>query len=435
MKALGKPRRTSLGTSFGTSFGTSRRIAATPRLARCALALGLLLGAAGCGGGPRHSEVTIMVPWSQGEFHAFYSVIEQFEHRTGIHVNVEVTRALTQQLDAAVAGGAPPDLAMLPNPGAIDQYARAHQLRPLDVATGTYVQPFRGLATLNGKAYAVPVKADVKSLIWYDPAAGSGKRLDALQDLAAPEPADWCLGLESGPTSGWPGADWIADILLARQKPAAYAAWVSGELRWTDRQVRDAWTTWLKMLGDGIDQATVRQFGDAAKGMTRQPPTCSFTHGTLAAMSFADTEVAQRDYDFETSTGQPLLEVSADFVGLFTDNPGATALIGYLSGRTAQRDWVNASGGYAISADSEVTPGLYANPVQRRIATMLQPDSGYTLCFSAADAMKPDMAAAFYRAVLDSAAAPATLPELLRGLQNVQAKVGASPVSTDKLCT
>ncbi|MER5427573.1 extracellular solute-binding protein [Streptomyces sp. NPDC002588] len=402
----------------------------TARLARCVLVLCVLLAAAGCGGGPGRQRVTIMIPWSGDEFQAFYSVLRSFEDDTGIEVDVQVTRALTQQLDAAVAAGAPPDLAMLPSVGAIYRYAggaagRGGKLRPLQVPTGAYLEPFRGLTEVRGEVYAVPVKVDVKSLVWFDPTV-TGRP----SPTAPGKPGTWCLGLESGPTSGWPGADWIADILLAQNGVDAYQKWLSGTLHWNSPPLRKAWTTWRNLVGTSVKDAAVRNFGEAASGMTATPRRCSQAHGALSAMGFR----AGRSHDYVPSSSTHRLEVSADFVGMFTDdNPSAEAFIEYLAGTEAQQSWVNQGEGSAFSADSKVTH--YDDAVQRRIAGMLRPGSGYTLCFGAADAMTPDVSAAFYRAVLDYATDGTEDPTPLLGdLDEVQNKLGDSPVPADKLC-
>ncbi|MEV6008347.1 extracellular solute-binding protein [Streptomyces sp. NPDC051976] len=413
------------------------------RLARCVLALALLLAAAACGSGPRHGRLTVMVPWSGAEFQAFYSVVKTFEHDTGIHVDVEVTRDQSQQLDAAVAADAPPDLAVLPSVGALDRYAKDGSLRPLSDLTKDYTQPFRGLATVRGTVYAVPVKADVKSLVWYDPSV-TGPPPTALSDQLAradKAPKSWCLGLESGPTSGWPGADWIADILLALGAQGAhgtsvdYQNWLSGRLAWTSPEIEAAWTDWHHLVSGSAKGASFVEFGKAAAGMTAKPPTCSLAHGALSAMGFPASAVPGKAYDFVTSTppSARLLQVSADFVGMFSANPNAAALLRYLSTAGVQRAWVNTPGGYAFSADRQVAPASYHNPVQRRIAAMLQPDSGYQLCFSAADAMQPEVSAAFYRAVLLYAGG-GLLTTQLSGLEGIQRTHDTPLVSSADLC-
>lgn len=402
------------------------------RLARCATALCLLLTlltSAACAGGSPSGRLTVMVPWSGAEFAAFYKVVETFELKTGIQVDVEVTRAQTLQLDAAVAAGAPPDLAVLPSVGALTQYADDGRLQPLDVSTKDYVEPFRSLATVGGTAYAVPVKADVKSLIWYNKAT---KKPGDLGTLARQAPRDWCLGLASGATSGWPGADWISDILLSAGEDG-YKQWLSGNLPWNSSKVAAAWQTWSRLVGASTAGASTRSLADASAGLTAPRPACTLAHGALSSLGFGDSP--QDSYDFVTALPQSArrLQVSADFLGMFTKNPAAASFISYLSRDAAQRTWVNEAKGHALSADSQVTPGQYPEPVQQHIAKMLQPGSGYTLCFSAADAMRPDVSAAFYRAVLDYVS-HADLTGLLKGLDQVQRGQPAPPVAPGELC-
>ncbi|MFI1163705.1 hypothetical protein ACH4UM_08835 [Streptomyces sp. NPDC020801] len=409
-----------------------------PRLARCVLALAVLLAAAGCGGDRRGGSVTIMVPWSGDEFAAFHAVVRTFERDTGVHVNVQVTRALTQQLDAAVGAGAPPDLAILPSVGAIYTYADHDKgLKPLGRTTDSFLQPFQGLTRMGDKTYALPVKVDVKSLVWFRVApVGPAPDPAGLQSFAKAHPGAWCLGLESGPTSGWPGADWIADLVLAQQGAGAYEQWLSGGRPW--KQVGEAWSGWRNQAGTGVKNASTQMFSEAARGMTAKPPKCSLAHGALSAMGFPAADVQKGRYGFVPSSATHRLEVSADFVGKFTtDNPDADALAAYLAGSEAQQSWVDQPGGYAFSANTRVT--RYRNGgVQQRIAEMLRPRSGYTLCFGAADAMTPDVSAAFYRAVLTYAAQGGTDPSaLLTKLDQLQRKLGASgksPVPTDRLC-
>ncbi|MGW1611035.1 extracellular solute-binding protein [Streptomyces sp. NPDC002285] len=394
----------------------------TAPLVRCALALGLLLAAAGCGG-PEKERVTIMVPWSGTEFKAFYSVIEAFEDRNpGIDVEPQVTRALTQQLDAAVAAGAAPDLAVLPSVGAISKYRKDRALRPLAVDTTAYVEPFRELAMEGGDGYAVPVKADVKSLVWYDATKVAPPPPRTWAALRA-RPEGWCLGLESGPTSGWPGADWIADLLLAEAGVDTYEAWVSGDLKWDSAPVDKAWRAWGDLLESAPDGAATRRFSEATDGMTDN--SCALGHGALSAMGFEPDRVNPGTYTYVTPSPDRVLEVSADFVGKFTgNNAGADRLISYLASEQAQQAWVDAPG-FALSANRKVT--AYGNDTQARIAGMLR--SGYTLCFSAADAMDPDVSAAFYRAVLEYANGR-ELPALLEALNRVQRAMRDSPPPT-----
>ncbi len=392
------------------------------RLALCAALAGLLAGSAACSS-PAQDTVTIMVPWSGTEFDAFYSLVQQFQKQhPSIKIEYLATRAQSEQLDAAVQAGHPPDLAVVPSIGTVGEY-----IHPANGRTGlarlggdgnidpsAFVEPFRGLMTLDGGVYVVPIKADVKSLIWYDSARSAAPPTtpDALRALSAERSDVWCLGLDSGATSGWPGADAIADLVLEKDGADAYAGWLSGTTSWSSSQVRDAWSTWYGFIrksdGDQPTKALTTPFGDA---------------------------------DFASPSAGVPLQVSADFLGMFaTDNPGAKLLLDYLAEKSTQQAWVNYPGADAFSAESAVAPSAYPTPVQQRIAALLQPNAGRTLCFSIADAMQPNLAAAFYQAVTGYVAEPSalSLTTLLGELDKVRKNLTTSAVTAavaNRLCS
>ena len=95
--------------------------------------------------------------------------------------------------------------------------------------------------TVDGKFYAAPLGANVKSFVWYSPQAFKDKgyevpktwaELLALSDkIAADNPGDevkpWCAGIESGDATGWPATDWIEDVMLRTAGPETYDKWVN----------------------------------------------------------------------------------------------------------------------------------------------------------------------------------------------------------------
>lgn len=399
------------------------------------LALGLGAACAACGGAARSQAVTIMVPWSvgTGEYSAFAAVMNKFEAETGIQVRPQVTRAVAQQLDADLSAGSPPDLVDLPNPGAVEQYEAEGHLQPVTVDLSAYDQPWRGLAeSAKGTVYAVPVKADIKSLIWYntDAVTPPPASWNALQDISG-HGTPWCLGLASGSTSGWPGADWVADLLLSRHQAGDYTKWLAGQLSWESAEVTDAWQAWGTLMRHGaavhggIKGALFTQFNNAANGMATGG--CQLEHGALSATGLTST-VGYGYVVLPSVTGPaaPMM-VSGDFMGLFTSNPDARKFLTYLASDEAQRLWVRQAGGHAFSADSAVPPAAYPPGVQRQIAGLLQPSAGTALCFDAGDMMVPDMSTAFQQAALRYINNHSTLTVLLRGLQKTQRGAGSSP--------
>jgi alpha-glucoside transport system substrate-binding protein len=436
------------------------------RVARMAWALLVVLAACGCSGPPDTGSVTVLVPWGGAELVSFKAVVDSFMHSTGISVHVEPTRGLSEELGADLQeGGDPPDIAVLPSAGAIAMYAGLGKLKPLDnaVAAGAYGPPWSDLMRPkdDGHIYAVPVKVDVKSLIWYDPAMfhhlgivappASWTQLVADEKtIEAAGGSPWCLAMASPPTSGWPGADWIADILLGQSGRAAYQEWVRGELKWDTGPVERSWQTWGNLIGaanaiyKGRDNALAAAVGSIRPG----PGGCYLQHGTLFDENFPAK--VKYPYDFfpfpaQGTSGTSIpIQVSADFIGVFKDNPLAFKLVSYLTSKAEQEKFVTYQGPDdgprvdGFSANKDVPASAYKGEGQaiERIAGLL---THRELCFSAADAMPPELGADFYQAILEYLAAPnlaapktltsTILPELQSAANSVRSTGAADAAS------
>src|SRR5436305_1250578 len=203
-------------------------------------AAALVLVVAACGsstssgatgsGGASGQDVTVIGTWAGDEQKAFLAMVAPWEQQTGNHVKYTGTRDINTVLTTGVASGVLPDLAGLPGPGQMAQYAKGGALKPLDTVLdlNTYnSETAPALAKLgqgaDGKTYGVLIKAAGKGLIWYNPtvhdySSAPPKTWDDLKSQAQANKdgaaATWCLGLGSGAASGWPGTDWIEDILL-----------------------------------------------------------------------------------------------------------------------------------------------------------------------------------------------------------------------------
>jgi alpha-glucoside transport system substrate-binding protein len=163
-----------------------------------------------------------------------------------------------------VAKGRPPDVAGLPGPGQMAEFARHGALKDLTgvIDTAQYkldtVPTFIDLGTVDGLLVGVFIKASLKGLIWYNPSVytqAAPRTWDELQESAnralRPGTAVWCLALESESTSGWPGTDWIEEIILRTSGPDVYDDWVAGRLLWTAPEIRSA----FEMFGTVVENA------------------------------------------------------------------------------------------------------------------------------------------------------------------------------------
>ena len=105
--------------------------------------------------------VTVLGVWGGQELEAFQKVMQAFTEKTGIEVQFEGTRDLPTVLETRLQAGNPPDVAAIPGPGAMKQYAErgalvdlskhldmdvlAADLGPAWIELGSYGDGFYGL--------------------------------------------------------------------------------------------------------------------------------------------------------------------------------------------------------------------------------------------------------------------------------------------------
>ncbi|MEV4336662.1 ABC transporter substrate-binding protein [Streptomyces sp. NPDC049590] len=373
--------------------------------------------------------VTLLANWTGGdETHFREAVIEPFERKYRIRVDYQGSNAESQVLGADVEAGTPPDVVVLTGPGELAGYARQKQLVPLEkLVRREDFGPSWATRLTDGHVYWFPLKADVKSIVWYPADVGA-------QELrkAAGRPAAWCVGMGSGATSGWPGTDWIEDILLQRYGPAVYERWVRGDLPWDSPQVKAAWTTWQRLVGAGGDRELVRRalktpYQSASLPVARHPRGCVLEHQA----SFIRGRPAWQQADGRYVSSAELIpgasaprgwEVSGDLVALLHDTPQARKLIRYLASVDAQRAWNEGESGFSVHAGlpAAADPG---SAWHRSLALTLR-DPQAVHCFDASDAMPPAVRDAFAEAAIEFLAHPGRLDRLLRSLDTLAGTPG-----------
>ncbi|MER6569617.1 ABC transporter substrate-binding protein [Streptomyces sp. NPDC001093] len=373
--------------------------------------------------------VTLLANWTDTDERNFReSVIEPFERKHHIHVDYQGSSAESQVLGADVEAGTPPDVVVLTGPGELADYARQGQLKPLDDLVPRAAFGASWTTPLDGHVYWFPLKADLKSIVWYP--AGTSERQRA---EAAGEPGQWCVGMGSGATSGWPGTDWIEDILLQQYGPGTYQRWARGELPWTSREVRSAWTTWGRLMGAGGDRELVRRelktpYQDASKPVTGNPRGCTLEHQA----SFIRTQEPwkQADGRYEPSArripgarASDAWEVSGDLVALLHDTPEARTLIRDLASADAQRAWNAKESGFSVSPEAQPAPSASGAAWHRSLAATLLDDRAVH-CFDASDAMPPSVRDAFAEATIEFLAHPDHLNALLTSLDTLSRTPG-----------
>jgi alpha-glucoside transport system substrate-binding protein len=231
------------------------------------------------------TTVTVFGPESSDvEAGAFQAALDLFAAANGMTIAYTGARDFSDQINVQVAGGNPPDIGILPQPGKLADFARQGVLIPLaDEVTATVQsttpEGLWSLGEVDGVQYGIPTKADLKSLVWYQPALFAEKGYtvpetwDELKELTntmiSNGDTPWCVGIDSGGgATGWPFTDWTEDLMLRFYGGDVYDQWVTGDVRFSDERVvsvfneiRDLWDTPGATYAAGGSIATTL-FGD-----------------------------------------------------------------------------------------------------------------------------------------------------------------------------
>ncbi len=381
--------------------------------------------------------VTVIGTWGGDEETAFKAMVKPWEDSTGAKVSYTGTRDLNTVLTTGVASGVLPDLAGLPGPGQMTQWADSlvDLGGVLDKATYTSETsaPLVDLGTVNGKLVGVFIKTSIKGLIWYDPkvltVATPPATWDDLQKLITDNKSKaaspWCVGVESGAASGWSGTDWIEDLVLRQAGPDVYKQWYQGKVKWTDPAIKTAWQTFGDVVANsygGGNTVNATNFANAGDPLFKTPPGCLFLHQAsfITGLGGFKTATSGTDYNFfpfpdinTQFTGA--VEGAGDLFGMFHDTPASRSLMAYLVTAPAQDVWVKIGG--AISANKNATD--YPDAISKRSAELLA--NSKIFVFDASDLMPSAMNDAFWKAIVDYVKDPSKLDAILASLDTAQA--------------
>jgi alpha-glucoside transport system substrate-binding protein len=385
-------------------------------------------------------EVSIYGTWTGAEQDSFLAMVQPWADATGVKINYTGQRDLGTALTTGIAGGNVPDVAGLPGPGLMQQWYDQGALKALDfVDYATYeASTPAGFAALgkapDGKLVGIFTKGAVKGLIWYNTknwTAAVPKTWDELNTTARAaatgDTKEWCIGVESGGDSGWPGTDWIEDIVLRQSGTTVYDAWVAGTQKWTTPEIKKAFETFGDAVANawgGSQYVNATNFGKAANPMFATPPGCLLHHQASFITDFFKNEAKAQpaDYNF---FGMPDIDPAnagsitggGDLFGMFNDTPQAQSLISYLLTPEAQEIWVK-RGGF-ISANKNVPLESYPDEASKASAEILA--NAKTFRFDGSDLMPNAMNKAFFQAVVKYIQNPSDLDSILANLDTVQA--------------
>ncbi|GAB3442792.1 ABC transporter substrate-binding protein [Streptomonospora sediminis] len=363
-----------------------------------AAAAGLLLAATACSPGSTQSpgtgdlagvELLVAAKWTGIEEENFTEVLAGFEEETGATVTYESTGEDTgAYLGPKIEAGEPPDVAVLPQPGLLREYAAQDALVPLaggaaDALEANYTDYWRELGSVDGNSYGVLLKAAHKSIIWYRP--------DALDQAGVNPPETWDdLTATTAPTlsdagitpfamcgaSGWTLTDWFENAYLSQAGPADYDRLAAREIPWThDSVVRtleslaEVWGEQDWMAG-GTQGAVQTDFPTCVTEVYGQEQAAMVYEADFVAASAEEAGATvgetARAFPFPAVGQDPPVVVGGDIAVAMSEAEGVQRLMAYLASPGAQTTWAGL-GGY-LSANSQVQPDAYPDEFTQTLA-------------------------------------------------------------------
>ena len=338
----------------------------------------------GGGGAGVSGEISVMSTWSGPEQKSFEAVIDGFTEQ---NPDVDVTYdsagdALPTVLSTAVEGGSPPDVAVVPQPGLVQQYVERGALQPIDFAQDTVAENFAEsvieVGTFEDQLYAVLFKASNKSTYWYNVQAFQDAGVEATEDweefLANAETikASGLPAYSIGGAEGWTLTDLFENIYLRTAGADMYDQLSRHEIPWTDQSVKDALTEMAKIVGDvdnivgGTEGALQSDFTTSVSNVfTDNPKGAEVIEGDFVPGVVESPLKPETGYNVSVfpsiNDSPPSIVASGDLAVMFEDSPAAQAFVEYLATPEAAAIWAG-RGGFS-SANQNLDPSAYPDPI------------------------------------------------------------------------
>ncbi|MFI9583569.1 ABC transporter substrate-binding protein [Streptomyces sp. NPDC052236] len=397
-----------------------RRLTSTRRATATASAvLTLALGATACGDdspGPASGQelsgqtVTVAGVWTGSEQKNFRKVLDAFTEQTGAKtVFVPTGDNVSTFVGSKIEGGNAPDVAMVPQVGVLQQFAKEGWLAPLSpktttTATGNLPDVWRTYGTVDKTYYGLYFKAAHKSTVWYSP--------DAFQQAGVAEPKSYADLLKVGRTladsglpafsvagqDGWTLTDWFENIYLSQAGPEKYDQLAAHKLPWTDASVVTALTTLGEVFKDkqlvagGAATALRTDFPASVGNVFGPKPTAGMVYegdfvGGVAKDDFGKKPgVDAKFFPFPAVGAGKAPVVSGGDAAVVLKNgknqKAAHLLLEFMATPEAASVWAGAGG--FLSPNKDVKLSAYADDITRTTAGSLV-DAGDSVRFDMSD--------------------------------------------------
>lgn len=343
---------------------------------------------------------------------------KDFTTCTGATVKYNGDKNFETQVIVQAKSGNASDIAIVPQPGLLAQLVATGKVAeaPAPVAANVdkyWEKVWKAYGTVNGKFYAAPLGANVKSLVWYSPKMFAAKgytvpttweQMIALSDKIAADPAGvkpWCAGVESGTATGWTATDWLEEVVLRQAGPDVYDQWVSHKVKFSDAPIAAALKTVASIWKNP-------KYVNAGIGDVSSIATTAFTDGGLPIQAGKCYMHQQANFYENNFKGKPVIsptgdiyafyeppmgdkfgkpvEVGAEFIAAFASRPEVQAFQWYLTTAHWANNQSKVTGSSRISANKGLDAANVKDPILKLSVQILQDPKTVTR-FDASDQM------------------------------------------------
>jgi alpha-glucoside transport system substrate-binding protein len=279
-------------------------------------------------------------------------------------MNLKVTFAgdgdWESNINTQLQGGNAPDISFFPQPGKLAGFVDEGFVVPVndavvDTMTEFWSPGLSDVVKYDGVQYGVPVKSDLKGIVFYKPALfeADGYSIPETYDdfvalvdtmAAADGPKPLCVGIESGTATGWIFTDWVEDMMLRLHGGDVYDQWISNEVKFDDprvieamQAVKDLWTDDNVFAAGGTISAT--NFGTPVAEAHAADDCYMVRHSNFfaglypAGTTFADPSDPESIdvFYFPDINGDGPVLSAGNFAAAFNDEPATMAVMEYLA--------------------------------------------------------------------------------------------------------
>lgn len=376
--------------------------------AAAALSAGLGLALTGCSsggggtGGGGDDTVQISGAFTTDQGAAFQADLDAWAADKGITVEYNGSNTFQTSIVTQVKGGQAPDVAIFPQPGVLksligDDMVPLDDLVDVAEVTSDQAEGLADIAKVNDQTYGLPYNINVKSLVWYDPAAfeaagyavpTTDDELTALEEQIKSDGSGypWCVGIASQGSNGWPMTDWLEEYVLRYGGLDEYNKWITNDVKFDSPLVKQAAERVESMIlsegavNGGGQAIASTDFGAAGNNLFvdggKAAGQCfMMRQGTFITEFFPDDIKAQITAgDTSNVDVFPLptpddAETSAtlgggDLVAAFSDDDATKQVVEYLVSKDFGSNGYATDWPAALSPHNDFDASLYTSPFQ-----------------------------------------------------------------------